>query len=174
MNRKVIAILFVATMVMSLAAIGTAAAKTTTEKIEFDLDSGVYVTFYPGEPEDVVDASAVLTGNIKNADGTYYISPLSGTITVDGVDHKIHVKSPKQSEPLFYFEDGYGEPGDEDYFKFQAWFTPVEVNINGDKYVGDLGWERYEDNDGVFGDSDLYFTGIVDGNGVECWLDEDI
>lgn len=174
MNRKVIAILFVATMVMSLAAIGTAAAKTTKQNIEFNLNEGEYCTYYPGGEEDCVDASAVLTGNIRDADGTYYLTPLRGTITVDGVDHKIHVKSAKQSEPLYYFEEVIGEPGDEDYFKFQAWRTPVEVNINGDQYVGELGWVRYEDNDGVYGDSDLFFIGNVDGNGVECWLDEDI
>lgn len=166
MNRKVIALLFVATMVMSLAAIGTAAAKTTTQNILFNFNDGE-CTF----SQDCV--SAVLTGNIKDADGILYLGPLSGTITVDDEDHPIKVKLPKQSESLFYFEEEIVEP--EGKVKFQQWYTPVKVNINGYKFVGELMWDKFEDSNGVVLDegSSLFFTGIVDGNHVRCKLEGD-
>ena len=173
MNRKVITLLLAATMVMSLAAIGTVAAKTTTQKIEFNLNDGEYCTDYPDD-EDCVPASAVLTGNIMDRDGTMYLSILKGTITLGGVNHKIQVKSLKQSEPITYEIDVEGTPNEGDYQVCEEWFTPVEINIQGDKYIGYLEWTKcYGETDGnvlEYEYSLLYFFGIVDGNEVECGM----
>lgn len=171
MNRKVIALLFAATMVMSLAAIGTAAAKTTKENIEFNLYADEYCTDYLDD-EDCVPASAVLTGNIKDRYGTMYLSILTGTFTLDDVDHKIQVKSLKQSEPVSYEIDVEVTPGEGNYLVCEEWYTPVEINIQGDKYIGYLEWSKcYGETAGTVFEYEyslLYFTGIVDGNEVEC------
>ena len=164
MNRKVITLLLAATMVMSLAAIGTAASETTTQNIQFNLNDG--------ECTYLQDCAAVLTGNIKGADGSLYLGPLSGTFTVDDVDLQIKVKLPKQSESLFYYEKVNDEPGKKDDNIFKQWYTPVKVNIDGKKFVGELIWYLVEDFDGVVLDkgSSLFLTGIVDGNHVSCNL----
>lgn len=177
MSRKIIAILFAATLVMSAAAMGMAAAKTTTQKIEFDFDEGWYDTSDPATGEwTSVPASAVLTGNIKDKDGTQYLSPQTGTITIDGIEHQIQVKQPKQSEPVMYYEYEWGTPGAE-YYKYQEWYKIVEVNIEGDKYIGWLYWGKYHYE--YYGEvwdyeySYLSFQGIADGKMANCWLHGD-
>ena len=179
MDRKVIAILFAATLVMSVVAIGMAAAETTTQKTEFNLD-GDYGTFDPATGEStVVPAYANLTGNIRDADGTLYLSPQRGTITIDGIENQIQVRQPKQSEPVLYYEYEEGESGTGYYYKEQHWDTGVEVNIGGKKYTGWLSWGKYyvEDDSGVVLEDDEYsyldFDGTVDGKFHWCALDGD-
>ena len=174
MNTKVIAVLLAAALVMSVTAIGMAAAKTTTQKIEFNLD-GWYDTYDPatGTWTDV-PAYAILTGNIKDKDGTLYLSPQTGTITIDGIENQIQVKTPKQSEPVLYYEYESGTPGSGNYYKYQDWYTMVEVNIEGKKYIGWLDWGKYHEEWGGsvwdYEYSYLSFEGIVDGKMAHCWL----
>ena len=177
MDRKVIAVLFAATLVMSVVAIGMAAAEITTQKTEFNLD-GYYETFDPATGiETIVPARAILTGNIRDADGTWYLSPQRGTITIDGIENQIQVRPLKQSEPVIYGEEVDGSPDTGNYYIDQYWFTMVEVNIGGKKYTGRLGWDKiYEEWDGgseEYGYSYLEFYGIVDGKDHQSWLDGD-
>lgn len=176
MNRKVIAILFAVILVMSVAAMGMAATTATTQKIEFNLN-GSYDTSDPATGIwTSVPAAAILTGNIKDKGGTQYLSPQTGTITIDGIDHQILVKQPKQSEPVYYYEYEWGTPGVE-YYKYQYWNAIVEVNIGGDKYIGWLSWYKYhyEWYGSVYDDAYSYlsFQGIVDGKMANCWLSGD-
>ena len=177
MNTKVIAILFAAALVMSVTAIGMAAAQTTTQKTEFNLD-GWCDTYDPATGTwTSVPAYANLTGNIKDKDGTLYLSPQTGTITIDGIENQIQVKTPKQSEPVLYYEYEYGTPGSGYYYKGQDWYTMVGVNIEGKKYIGWLDWGKYYfewgSSVGNYEYSYLGFQGIVDGKMASCWLDGD-
>jgi hypothetical protein len=173
MIRRVIAVLFAATLIMSVTAIGMAAAKTTTQKIEFHLEDGYYDTLDPATGEWIrVLASAFLIGNIKDTDKSQCLSPLTGAIAIDGIKHQILVKQPKQSEPVYYYEFEEGTQGSDFYEKGQVWSTIVEVNIEGDKYIGSLSWEKYHGE--WYGqvvdyeNSQLYFQSFVDGKRVFC------
>ncbi len=162
MNRKVIAILFAVALVMSVASMGMAA--TTTQKIEFNL-IGSYGPFNPStQTWTSVEASAILTGKIMAEDGTHYLSPLAGTITIgsDGIDYQIVVTQPKQSEsePVMYYE------GEEVGGTFKLWYALVEVNIKGNKCIGELYWGTYLD----YKFSGLEFKGIADRELVKCEL----
>lgn len=161
-------------LAMSAAAIGTAAAKTTTQSIEFTLE-GWGESYDPvTDTWTSVPVSSVLDGNIKDKDGTYYLSPQTGTITIDGVEHQIQVKQAKQSEPVFYDEDSWCYEYDPCYkycYEWEDWITISEINIEGRKYIGTLGWYQqyyYEvyaciPYEGYWDESYLHFQGIVDG-----------
>ena len=85
--------------------------------------------------------SAVFDGTIKDKDGTLYLSPQTGTITIDGVEHQIQVKQAKQSEPVFYVEDSWCmeyNPCDKWCYEWENGITISEVNIEGRKYFGNL------------------------------------
>ena len=186
MNKKILVILLAVALAMSAAAIGTAAAKTTTQSIEFTLE-GWGESYDPVTDTWIsVPVSAVLDGNIKDKDGTYYLSPQTGTITIDGVEHQIQVKQAKQSEPVFYDEDSwcyYWNPCDNYCYEWENWMTIGEINIEGRKYIGNLNW--YQDHywgtdwwtcepyEYYWDGSYLYFQGIVDGKMMSFWLNGD-
>lgn len=172
-NRSLATILLVATLAMS-AAIGASAAATTTNKIEFNLTEGYYSTFDPATGSSTnVPVSAVINGNIKNRDGTIYISPQIGTITIDGVDNNIQVKNVKQSEPTLYYKYEYGTPGGY-YYKSESWYNFVEVNTNGNKYIGTLAWTKYHQEwygniyDSAY--AQLSFQGMKDGKLISAYV----
>lgn len=170
-SRNLTTTLLVAAVVMS-AAIGIAAAVTTTNQIEFNLNQGAYYTNDPVTGTyTYVPASAVINGIIKNKDGTLYISPQTGTITIDGVDHNIQVKNAKQPEPILYYKYEYGTPG-QYYYKYEYWYDMVEVNIEGNKYIGWLYWSKYHQEYYStvydYASSQLGFQGIVDGKMVSA------
>lgn len=170
--KKLVVVLLAASLAI-LALTGVAAAGTTVKAIEFDLE-GEYVSYEPVTGiETSVPASAFLTGNIRDKGGTRYLSPLTGTITIDSMDHGILVKAAKQSEPIYYWEWEEGTPG-EWYVKGAEWLGGVEVNIEGDKYIGLLswGWIYVEDYGDVWEheDSELECRGIVRGKMVEFFL----
>jgi len=135
----------------------------------------------------VAEATAVLNGNIKYKGGTQYLSPLQGTITIitiineieiEEIDYNIRVKSLKQSEPIWYHETESGTPGSGDYWREQEWRCYVEVNIEENKYIGNLKWGSYhweygnETYDWQY--SDLDFVGMADSKKVDCWLEGDL
>ena len=175
-------------LAMSAAAIGTAAAKTTTQSIEFTLE-GWGESYDPVTDTWIsVPVSAVLDGNVKDKDGTFYLSPQTGTITIDGVEHQIQVKQAKQSEPVFYYEDSecwWYDACNNGCYEMESWMTISEINIEGRKYIGNLNWHKYHDwgvyqlncecepYDYYYEESYLYFTGIVDGKMMDFWLSGD-
>lgn len=176
--------LLVVALAMSAAAIGTAAAKTTTQSIEFTLE-GYGESYDPVTDTWIsVPVSAVLDGNVKDKDGTFYLSPQTGIITIDGVEHQIQVKQAKQSEPVYYNEDSwewYYSDCYHSYGEWEEWMTVSEINIEGRKYIGTLGWYQqyyYEvyaciPYEGYWDGSGLYFQGIVDGKMMSFWLNGD-
>lgn len=181
MNKKILVMLLAVALAMSVTAIGTAAAKTTTQSIEFTLE-GWGESYDPvTNTWEEVPVSAVLDGNVKDKDGTIYLSPQTGTITIDGVEHQIQVKQAKQSEPVLYYEDSWCWDWDECNwwcYEWNEWITYSEINIEGRKYIGTLNWYQYHDRgmwdcdqyDYYYEGSYLDFRGIVDGKLMNFWL----
>ena len=157
--KKLLLILVVAILVLTLPA-GVVAAKveekTEANRIEFNLDVGTYKI---GDAEPV-SASAVLTGNLREKDGKLYLSPLNGTITIDGEEHNIVVKAEKQSKPLRHIDNG----------AYDVYLLPdVVVNVEGWKAIsGDLEWGTKIIKQETY--SELEFWGTVDGEWVDCDL----
>jgi len=171
--KKLVVVLLAASLAI-LASTGVAAAGTTVKAIEFDLE-GEYVSYEPVTGiETSVPASAFLTGNIRDKGGTRYLSPLTGTITIDGMEHNILVKAAKQSEPIYYWEWEEGTPG-EYYYKGYHVYSFVEVNIEGDKCIGWLFWYKVHwEYYGIVIDeemTELEFNGVVDGRWVTGYLE---
>lgn len=181
MNRKFLVLFLATALAMSALSIGTAAAKTTTQNIEFTLN-GWADSYDPiTQTWSNVPTSAVFAGNFQDKDGAIYLKPLTGTITIDEDDYQIQIKQPKQSEPVYYYEDSdlfYID--DCHYFQveWQSWLTFSEVNIEGHKYIGDLNWHQNsmlgiwgcEPIYDFYGESNLSFRGIIDGKRMNFWL----
>ncbi len=150
--KKLLLILVAAILVLILPA-GVVAAKAVANRLEFNLDGT-----YDIGGEDL-DASAVLTGNLREKDGNLYLSPLKGTITIDGKKHDISVKAKKQSDPLRYF----GPPS-----PLEVNMQDIIVNVKGSKaasYDGLLVLGK-DSHDDFY--SELYFSGTVNGEFFEC------
>jgi len=171
--KKLVAVLLAVTLAI-LASTGVAAAGTTVKAIEFDLE-GEYLNYEPVTGiRTSVPASAFLTGNIRDKGGTQYLSPLTGTITIDSMDHGILVKAPKESESIYYWEWEEGTPG-QYYYKGYRVLSFVEVNIEGDKYIGRLEWYKcHWEYYGIVIDeewAELEFDSVVDGIWVTGYLE---
>ena len=184
MNRKIIVLLITMALAMSALSIGTAAAKTTTNNIEFTLDGWADTTDPLTNTFNTVSVSAVFDGNIQDKNGAYYLQPLTGVITIDGEEHQIQIKQPKQSEPVYYDEiidSFYIDACFNLQFELQNWMTFSEVNIDGHKYIGDLNWYQIsifgifdcEPIDDSEGRTELSFRGIIDGKRMTFMLDGD-
>ena len=134
MKRLVIVSLLVAILLIMLSTGALAAEKNTTRKIDFDfsLDGYYGIKLDPLlmflDYNNAESASAVLSGIIKDKGGTLYLSPLTGTITIGGIQHSIMVHQLKQSEPVGYFHS-------EGIVERDEWYCYVEVNIEGSKYL---------------------------------------
>ncbi|MFC1981384.1 hypothetical protein ACFLVN_03975 [Chloroflexota bacterium] len=183
--KRILCILLIVALSISITT-GVVLAKSTTQKIEYDLDEGTYESWGLIETEEVnVPASAVFSGNLKikeeNSDSSpqyFYLSPMSGTITINDVVHQMLVKPIKPSEIILYSERELGQPGEIGYWYEKELWCFVEVAIEGSRYTGML-YSRYylkidtlgEEVEG--GESELRFAGIMDEKWVECVLTSD-
>jgi len=177
MKRKGFAILLVLVLVMLGPAAGVASAKTTTKTINFNLDTQGQLTHYVVREPLINDTSSFdvtidLTGKILDKNGGEYLLPLKGIITIDGEEHWISVKQAKQAEPIFYYKFEFGAPGGTYYMVTQWWKCFVEINTEGNKYVGTLEWQTYYvKRQGIppqsWEKSYLEFFGVKDGKMVE-------
>lgn len=170
-NISLAAVLLAAAIVVSATAV--LAKETEVNKIEFNLE-GLYQTYDPvTKTWTSVPASAVFDGNIRTQGDNNYLSPLSGIINIDGVDNNIQIKDVKQSEPMAYIVDEYGIPGDY-YYKIEQWMGLTEVNIQGHKFIGQVGWynwyEYYYGMESEGQESILYLSGVVDGKPASAML----
>ncbi len=163
MKKRVIAILLVAVLLMILPA-ALVAAKETTHTINFNLD-GKYLTkdYFSDWAAVPVDANATFGGELREKNGNWYLSTLTGNITIDGVPHEIVVQQ-LYHPPRVNYHLNY----DTLYSKSEQWYCLVEVNIDGDKYAGWLWfWVIYSKVNGepipVGGQSFINFQGIIDG-----------
>ncbi len=143
--KKLLLILVVAILVLILPA-GVVAAKAEANRIEFNLD-GIYKIV-----GDNLTVSAVLTGNLREKDTGTYLSPLNGTITIDGKEYDISVKARKQSNLLTH-----QPPPPIGGTRFDLYTQQIVVNVKGSKaasysgfvalgkvsYNGGVDWEPY-------------------------------
>lgn len=178
MKRKTLSMLLVLAVLILAVPAGIVAAKSADNTIAFDLE-GDWTAFEPttGDPIQS-DATAILTGKINEKNGRFYLTPLNGTITIGDVEYPIHVKEAKQSEPIY--QQHYELDTQYVYMDNEDWICFVEVNIDGDKLVGKLYWyDHYKlikINGKVYESegTDLEFSGVVDGNWVDCLLSGDL
>jgi len=154
------------------------AAGTTTQKIQFNFNDGSYETADPVTKSfTYAPASAVLGGNIRDKDGRPYLSPQTGTITIDGKPHQIMAKQIKESEPVAYWVYEEGKSGSDYYSKYDYWYFFSEVNIEGSKFIGSLVW--YKSHVEWYGEtwdysgSGFSFNGVADRKVVSCNLSGD-
>jgi hypothetical protein len=179
-KRKVTTVVLAVVLLMTLCAPVMAAENSTPQEINLDLCEGTYETWAIGPDGDdtEVPASALLKGNIRFKDEYRYLSPLSGTINIDGVANLISVTLPKQSEAIEYYELWIGTPGDTDWEYNEMIYCYVEVNIEGNRYIGTLYcthrivcWPDGSIHE--YGTSELIFIGYMDRKGVMCSLSGD-
>ncbi len=160
MKQKVIAILLAVVILMILPA-GLAAAKTTTtHEINLTLngqysmkDARLYVP-----PSTNVPATVTIGGELKEKNGNWYLSPLTGNIEINDVFYEIVVKPLNHPQPINYYL--YYETPEQ---KSEQWYCVAEVNIEEDKYTGWLWFTSQKYYNQYQGQSQLYFQGIVDG-----------
>ena len=148
MKRKALAILLVLVLVILGPATDVVLAKTTKQTINFNLNTQGTVDYYVVRDPmtnyaNSYEATIDLTGNILEKNGEEYLLPLNGTITLDGEENWISVKQAKQSEPVFYYKFESGTPGGTYYSITEWWKCFVEINMEGNKYVGSLEWQTY-------------------------------
>ncbi|MFC2013531.1 hypothetical protein ACFLU8_01405 [Chloroflexota bacterium] len=170
MKRLVIVICLVAILLTTLSVGALAAEKNTTQKIgfNFNLDGYDGIKLDPLQMrldyDNAESASAVLSGIIKDKGGTLYLSPLTGTITIDDIQHRIIAHQLKQSEPVGYFHS-------EGIVERQEWYCYVEVNIEGSKYSGILWWGSKLVNGSFYSEySYIQCSGYENGEPLLFWL----
>ena len=160
MKKKVIAILMATVILMILPATVVAAQNTTTHEINLTLN-GRYDTRdyrFPSPPPPYVTANVTIGGELKEKNGNWYLSPLTGNIKIGDSNYEIVVKPLSHPQPINYcLHFNYPEQ------KSEEWYCVVEVNIEGDKYTGWLWFWLYNWYTQYQGQSQLYFQGIVDG-----------
>ena len=189
MKRKTLSILVVVALLILAMPAGLAYAKAQPQNIAFDLtgswqEDGIDPD--TGEPtSDYYDASVTLTGKISDKGGAQYLTPLNGTIGINGGEYKIQLKSVKQSEPLYSVETRYDLPYLPPYslggYIIQSITSGVmEANIEGNKFIGFLQWHsstQYDNNGEIVGEptggSTLVLFGIAGSKYVEVSLDGD-
>ena len=158
MKKPLVAILLAVILVVPFG-IGTATAKTTTQGIKFNLTDGtvfIYETQAGVTNRETVEAVAVFDGVIRDKDGNTYLSPMTGKITIDGVEHTIQVKAAEVSEPIFRYLSPKG---------YIDWVV-VEVNIGGGKALGRLDMTSTPSKE----ETRFQFTGSFDGKWYACLL----
>jgi hypothetical protein len=171
--KKFVTILVAGALLIVLSTTAVAAG-TIVKEIEFSLEGSCEV-FDPVTGElSMLPASAILSGNIKHKNGTKYLSPLTGKLMVEGMEHNIMVKMAKQSEPIYHHSWEDGIPG-EWYHKIKTSMIAGESNVQGAKLIVQLQWNyEYHDHGGgdIFeeGWSWLWGSGMVDGQWVQCSL----
>lgn len=145
-------------IVMLLALPMSAIGATNNEKVTFDLE-GYYRTYDhdsqvwgPSQP-----ASALFSGTIRTKNGETFLSPLNGTITIDGITYNLSVQPLNVSEEIVH----------EDFGSWDAWYDLVIINFDGENSSGSIRWEDYDWMEGI---SKLRFNGIKDGNLTEGYL----
>ena len=179
-RQKVIIAVLICLCLLIFPVTALAAEKDTTQKIVFTFDEGDSICGKapdPGDfvapPENRVPTSLILSGVIKDKNGTLYLSPLTGIIIIDGIQHHISVQQAKQSDPVSYYEEELN------YSSWKVskkiWYCFVEANIEGTKYIGTLSWQenRIESSSGFVYEtkaSELYFQGFEDGERTAHWL----
>lgn len=151
---KKLPLILVAAILALILPAGVVVAKVLVNQIEFNLDDGTY------EIRDTstvsVPASVVLRGNLREKGTDMYLSPLSGTITIDGEEHSILVKAEKEPEPVNHIQNGV----------LDVYWQQVLVHVEGWKSTsGVLQWGTKSSGE-VF--SELEFWGTVDGGDVDC------
>ena len=165
--KKLLLILVAAILVLILPA-GVVAAKTVANRIEFNLDDGTYEIGGTAPP-----ASAVLTGNLREKDTGMYLSPLKGTLTIDGEEYDISVKAEKQSTILRHREFRREDPIY--IYQYDYDMQYIMVNVKGSKaasYEGilALGEDSHDGGDTWEFFSELVFEVTVDGEPFICRL----
>lgn len=168
MKRKALALLLVLTILMLAVPAGVVEAKVKPQNIGFNF-SGTWSesSFDPTtNTTNVVNflVSTNLTGKFKEKGESLYLAPLSGNITLAGEEYNIMVKQAKQSEPVYYSRMVI--PGITSEY-FACW---AEVNIEGNKFIGTLEWQKWTTPGGEWGLSSLVFHGVVDCTRVDCSL----
>jgi len=186
MKKKTLSMLLVLVLLILAVPAGIADAKAQPQDIAFDL-SGSWseegINPETGEPVEADYAASVyLTGKTSEKGEAQYLTPLHGTLDVEGTEYKIQVKQIKQSEPLYSSETRWDVP---DYFSLDYTYTitsstsgVIEVNAEGSKFIGFLEWHittQYDTDDEMvgepYGGSTLVLFGIVDGKSVSASLD---
>ena len=188
MKKKTLSMLMVLAALILIVPAGIADAKAQPQDIAFSMvgdwsEEG----FDPdtGDPVDVdYEAAVSLSGKTSDKSGDKYLSPLHGTLAVDGSEYKIQVKALKQSEPLFGEETRWDLPYLPPYFLGGYVITSstngiIQANTEGGKFMGWLEWHlstQYDADDNIVstsGGSTLILFGIVDGKSVTVTLDGD-
>ncbi len=149
--KKLLLILVAAILVLILPA-GVVAAKAEANRIEFNLDG----TYEIGG-EDLT-AEAVLTGNLREKDGNIYLSPLKGTITIDGEEYDISVKAKKQSAHLTHSET---PPDPRIKNQFDIDLQNIIVNIKGSKAASYSGILTLGEDSSDWGNTWVPFSELV-------------
>lgn len=187
-GKILVSLLLIAVLMLAVPA-GIADAKAQPQDIAFDL-SGSWSEdgFDPdtGNPIDVdYDAAVILSGKTSEKGGAKYLSPLHGTLALNGSEYKIQVKALKQSEPLFGEETRLDLPDMPPFFLGGYIITStmngiIQANTEGSKLIGWLEWHsstQYDADDNIVstsgGGSTLILFGIVDGKSVTVTLDGD-
>jgi hypothetical protein len=137
-------------------------AETQGKLIKFDLAGEC--TEFPGY---IIhgDPEATFEGYLKEKDGEYYISPLKGTLFMNGVEYNFKYKQIKQSDPLYHYY--FSHPPEytvEDFLSFG------EIEIEDWKSVGRVSWYEMEFYGNPSGGSALFFDGILDNSFYTCTL----
>jgi len=183
MKRKTLSILVVVALLILAMPAGLAYAKAQPQNITFNLtgswqEDGINPD--TGEPtSDYYDASVALSGKISDKGGAKYLTPLHGTLAVNGTEYSIQVKQIKQSEPLYGDEMVINFPNGWKLVTVQTQGI-VETNIQGKKFIGFLNWgstTMYDASGGILftsGGTDLTLSGIVDGKRVSISLAGDV
>lgn len=182
MKRKLVVLVVLSVLLLAVPA-GVAVAKSAPQAISFDF-MGTYEVSEPisGNVTGSPPANVTLTGHVKDKNGAQYLTPLNGVITIGEAEYQILVKEAKQSEPVFYWEweRHYSNSSIPYYWVYRNWNSLAEVNIEGSKCIGWLSWQSVTTynvtNDEVLnisGSSELNFSGVVDGNMVNGYLDGD-
>jgi hypothetical protein len=179
MKRKILTSLLLMTILMLAVPAGIVVAKAAPQDIAFDL-SGSWeeegIDPDTGEPVATdYGAAVILTGKISDKGDGQYLSPLHGTIALDGSEYTIQVKQIKQSEPLYGQEGVTQMPNGWTLVTAQT-FAVVEANVEGGKLMGWLEWGSntlYDAAGNVIfstGGTDVALTGIMDGKLVSVSL----
>ena len=153
--KKLLLILVAAILVLILPA-GVVAAKAEANRVEFNL-----VGTYDIGGEDL-DASAVLTGNLRKKDGNLYLSPLKGTIMIGGEEYDISdisVKAKKQSAHLSQSESPDRVPPIRNQFDIDM--QEIIVNIKGSKAASYSGTLTLGKESSDYGDNWEFFSELV-------------
>ncbi len=179
MKKKTLSMLMILAALILAVPAGIADAKAAPQDITFDLagswqEEGIDQT---GPIDNYYEAAVSLSGKTSDKGGSKYLSPLHGTLALNGTEYQIQVKALKQSEPLYGEEIRIDLPFGLGYIISEQTQGVVEANTEGSKLMGWLEWHlstQYDAEDNFVstsGGSTLILFGIVDGKSVTVTLD---